>query len=154
MIFLNWHVRWGHNSKTIIHRKKIKLSPKREFKTVFIGISKKTKSDCHQLVRRRCIFCRNCPLHLGSSALESCVRCLSRFLSAHQWSPAFVGAHESWHRTRRNNLEDWGRGCMGAPRPRLCSWWHGPETLRWGMPWLPPLCGLLCHPAFPSSCSD
>ena len=154
MIFLNWHVRWGHNSKTIIQRKKIKLTPEREFKTVFIGISKKTQSGGFQLVRRCCIFCRYCPPCLGSSAREPCAQCLRRFSSAHQWLPPFVGARESWRRTRKNNQEDWGWDCMGAAWPRLCSWWYSPKTLRWGMPWLPPLCRLSCHPVFPSSHSD
>ena len=91
MIFLNWHVRWGHNSKTMIHRKKIKLTSEREFKTVVL---KKTQSGCFQLIHRYCVFCGYCPPCLGSSALELCMQCLQRFSLAHQWSPAFIGAHE------------------------------------------------------------
>ncbi len=56
MIFLNWHLIWGHNSKSMIHRKKLKLAPEREFKTVFLGLTKKTQSGRLQLVCGHWIF--------------------------------------------------------------------------------------------------
>ena len=34
----------------------MKLAPEREFKTVFLGIAKKTQSGCLQLVCGHCIF--------------------------------------------------------------------------------------------------
>ena len=40
----------------MIHRKKMKLAPEREFKTVFLGIAKKTESGRLQLVCGHCIF--------------------------------------------------------------------------------------------------
>ena len=32
---------------------------------------------------------------------------------------------------------------MGTTWPRICSWWHGLETLHWGMPWF--CCCVACH---------
>ena len=52
----------------------MKLAPEREFKTVFLGITKKTQSGRLQLVRRLCIFCEYCPSRLGSTALEPCAQ--------------------------------------------------------------------------------
>ena len=124
----------------------MKLASEREFKTVFLGITKKTQSGRLQLVCGHCIFCGYCPLGLGSSALESCVPCHWRFFSVHWLLMAFVRASESWHKTRRSK-GDWDY--MGVTWPWLCSWWHSSETVHWRMSQFPPLCGILHYPAFP-----
>ena len=73
MIFLDWHLLWEHNSKSIVHRKKIKLAPEREFKTVFIGTEKMTQSGCLQLVCRLRIFLWILPI--GSRIICSGTMC-------------------------------------------------------------------------------
>ena len=60
----------------------MKLAPEREFKTVFLGITKRTQSGRLQLVCGHCFFCGYCPLGLGLSALESCVPCPWRFFQS------------------------------------------------------------------------
>ena len=102
VIFLDWHLLWGHNSKSIVHRKKMKLVPEREFKTVIQVLHKRLKVVAFSLFAGCAFFVKIAHRVLDHLLWNHVLMSITVFL-ANWWSPAHIGALKSWWKTRRND---------------------------------------------------